>query len=149
MEAQMKMTKVLLIAAALSFGSMSFSPTAKQHITFTQLAHADDAVAPAPAPAAVDAAGKPLEVPAWVAPVLGFIQGIPTVGPILSIVLQWMAFLAAALTALSGFLMALKAATVGMANLAGLAAFADKAEALFEKILPWVKYFSMFNVQKK
>lgn len=122
-------------------------------LSFISQAQADDTAAPAvEAPAEAPAApevGVTDEIPSWIAPVVMWLQGVPTVGPILVEVLKWLGLLAAVLTALSTFMMALSKAVVGVAGMAGFVAFAEKAQKFFDVALKYAKYFSMFNVQKK
>lgn len=152
-------SKILLMVAALSLGAIGINHSQPQHVEkssiskveklssfiFTQEAHADEAAAPA-APAPVGVAD---EIPSWIAPVVMWLQSVPTVGPILVEVLKWLGLVAAVLTALSAFLMALAKATTGIAQLAGFVAFAEKAQKFFDVVLKYTKYLSMFNVQKK
>lgn len=112
------------------------------HFTVSE-ARADDAVPAAEAPA------DDVEIPSWVAPIVTWLQTVPTVGPILIEVLKWLGIVAAVLTALATLMQALAAAFVGVAKMAGFVEFANKAKAFLDKILAYVKYFSMFNVQKK
>lgn len=103
------------------------------------------------APVAALAADVPAEVvpPDWLVAVLMFLQSIPAVGGIIAKVVMWAGVLSSVMTAVSlgvqGILMGLSA----IAGFAGLAGVAEQIKALSEKVLPWLKYFSMFNVQKK
>lgn len=72
--------------------------------------------------------------------VLGIAAGIPAIGAYLPLVLKILALVAVFLTAASSVLLGLKAAF----NLAGL----DGVANFIGKILPYVQYASMFNVQK-
>ena len=108
------------------------------------VAHADEGEAPA-----AEVPAQEVEIPSWVAPILTWLQTVPTVGPILIEVLKWLGIVAAVLTALAALMQALAAAFVGVAKLAGFVEFANKAKAFLDKVLAYVKYFSMFNVQKK
>lgn len=89
-----------------------------------------------------------LAPPSWLVGVLMFLQSIPAVGGIIVKVAMWAGVVASVMTALSlgvqGVLMALS----GVAGMAGLSALADKIKALSDAVLPWLKYLSMFNVQK-
>lgn len=115
-------------------------------VTFMREARADEGdAATVPAPVVTAPAD---EIPAWIGPTVMWLQSVPTVGPILVEVLKWLGVLSAVLTALSALMMALSKALVGVAGMAGFTGFAEKAQAFFDKILKYTKYFSMFNVQK-
>lgn len=88
------------------------------------------------------------EVPVWLKAVMDFVTSIPGVGPVLLSILKWMGVVAAVLTGaatmITGVAMALKKVSAGL----GFQAFADKVDALYKKIWPWVAWLSMYNVQK-
>ncbi len=88
------------------------------------------------------------DLPAWVASLVTFVMGIPKVGPVIVAVIKWLAVGSAILTAISACLQAVGTALVAVGNVAGAQGFVDKVKAISDKILPWLKYFSMFNVQK-
>lgn len=72
--------------------------------------------------------------------VLGVAQGIPAVGPYLVITIKILGIVAAVLTGLSAVLMALQKSF----NLVGLNSIGN----VIAKVLPYVQYASMFNLQK-
>ena len=87
--------------------------------------------------------------PEWLDAVLAFIASMPTVGPILVEVLKYVALVTTIATALSTAFIMIATALAGFFNLVGLQAAADKVKEWADKILPWLKYLSMYNVQKK
>lgn len=89
------------------------------------------------------------EPPIWAKPVIDMILGVPTVGPIILGVLKWAGVAAALMTAISGGLTALTVTLKGVGDFAGWANFSTKVQAFYDKIYPFVAWFSMFNVQKK
>jgi hypothetical protein len=100
-------------------------------------------------PAICFGAVEPVELPEWVAAAVNFMTNVPYVGPVLVVVLKWASIISAIATALSLFVQAIFAALIGVGNFVGLEDEAEKFKSLSDKILPWLKYFSMFNVQKR
>lgn len=94
-----------------------------------------------------DDAAPPFIPPDWLATLMIWIQGMPVVGPILIELMKWAGFLSASLTALAAFLMSLGKALSQMQKISGLAQYAQKGIELINKVLPYVAYLSMFNVQ--
>lgn len=90
-----------------------------------------------------------VELPSWVGDIVEFLKTIPYVGPVIVQILKWVGIVTAIFTALAAFLQTLCVVLIGSANLSGLQKFADVILRINEKVLPWLKYFSMFNVQKK
>lgn len=91
---------------------------------------------------------SPDQMPGWLTMVLGILSSLPVVGPALLFVLKWMGVLCVALTCLSALLKGLSSSLKGVAKLAGFLSVVDKIQSIEDKVLPWVKYLSMFNVQK-
>jgi hypothetical protein len=139
--------KKLIASSLLLFMFTAMLPTA----SFAQAPAAAPAVsAPAAAPAtpAVEAPKEILPAPpAATYPIvqvaLSYVESIPAVGKILSIIFQILAVLGVGLTALASILIVVKTALAqaGQAVWAPLGVAADWIEAL----LPWVKYLSMYN----
>lgn len=73
--------------------------------------------------------------------VLNLVASIPALGPVLAIILKVLGIAAACLTGVSAILIALSSAL----NVVGL----QSAANLIQKVLPYIQYASMFNVQKK
>ena len=88
-------------------------------------------------------------LPDWVGSIVVFLMGIPKVGPVIVFIIKWGSIVAAFLTIISGAIQGACAILAGSANMAGATKFAEKVKAISNKILPWFKYFSTFNVQKK
>jgi hypothetical protein len=84
----------------------------------------------------------------WLGAVITFLMSVPKVGAVLSQVFSVMAVVAVLLTALAAFLDALKVTLAGSAKLAGLDNLAIHISNVLDKVIPWVKYLSMYNVQK-
>ena len=94
------------------------------------------------------ASSDPATTLPWLGGIIAFLQSIPAVGAVLAKVFEIMAILAVVLTALAAFLDAMKVALAGSARLVGLENLATHIEDLLNKVIPWVKYLSMYNVQK-
>lgn len=107
-----------------------------------------------PALAFAQAAAAPVQTatvyvpPQWLVDILTWVQALPKVGPVVIIVLTAISVLATVMTVVSGFLEGIIKATSGIAALAGLDKFAQSLLDFYKKIEPYVKYLSMFNVQK-
>jgi uncharacterized membrane protein len=133
----MKTWMKIALAAGLALG---VSTVSLPEIAFGQAA-AEVAAAAAPAPQ-----GPALEM---IGPIVAFLKSIPTVGPVLTVVLEVIGIIAAVMTLLSAFLLALFRLPELGARWAGAHDLADKIEAISSKVLPILQYLSMFNVQKK
>lgn len=81
--------------------------------------------------------------------VLAFIGAIPKVGPIIVTVVSWLGLIAGVLTVLSAAVQAFLSLPEIVARWAGAHDLANKISAISGTVLPWLKYLSMFNVQKK
>lgn len=88
--------------------------------------------------------------PTWVQDTLIMVKNLPVVGPIITKLLQWVGVAVTILTALVAFLLTSIRALSTVMTFAGLA-IASKKVKDFEtsKIMYWLKYFSMFNAEKK
>lgn len=87
--------------------------------------------------------------PEWLASILLFIKGLPYAGPVLIQIFKWSGVLAVVMTTLSVAVITLLKIPEVAARWAGAASVADKIEAFGKKVIPWLKYLSMFNVQKE
>lgn len=87
-------------------------------------------------------------IPSWVLDLLTYLQALPTVGPVLVTALNVLAVVAVVMTALAGCLQAVVTALAGVSSLAGAETVAQKLLGWYNDIEPYLKYFSMFNVQK-
>lgn len=99
--------------------------------------------------AMAQAATPPVEGFNWIPMVIEFLRNIPTVGPILETIFSVIAIVASVATALTAsFMVVLKIPQL-------VAIWTDAPKALeylkkFEnKVLPWLAYLSIFNVQKE
>lgn len=93
----------------------------------------------------------PVPIPGfeWIAMVIAFIQNIPGVGPVLAVAFEIVAMIAAVATALVVFVQTILHVPYIVAKWAGASVLAEQIKAVSDKVLPWLKYLSMFNVQKK
>lgn len=92
-----------------------------------------------------------LDVPNWVGWLVGFAFKLPTVGPILLQAAAYAGFASVALTLVATFLSGFSRGLSAIAPLLPVAkaqAFCVKVVAVIEKVNPWIKWFSMYNVQK-
>lgn len=88
--------------------------------------------------------------PEWLVNLLQMLNGLPVVGPYLTVAVQWLGVIVTVLTSFTAAMLVSVRAISSILNVAGLVSFADKLKA-FEKgkILYWMKYFSMFNAPKQ
>lgn len=87
--------------------------------------------------------------PVWLGGVVAFLMGIPSVGPILVKILSVIGIVCAFFTALSTFLQAvLIIPEIGL-KIAGAKGLSEKIKSFSDKVLPILKYLSIYNVQKK
>jgi hypothetical protein len=87
--------------------------------------------------------------PEWLVFVLNLLISIPKIGPILVMGLKYMSILGGLLTALSMFLVAVLKSLEMLSFYLKLEHVLKPVIDFIQKIMPWVKYLSMFNVQKK
>lgn len=85
----------------------------------------------------------------WVGMVLGFLGGLPGVGDILAKVVSVVMVVGAVMTVVATTLDGLSKSLEGVLNVAGLKGIAEKVKAFHDKVTPWIKYLSLYNVQKK
>jgi hypothetical protein len=86
--------------------------------------------------------------PEWVANVLVWVKTLPYVGPVVVEILKWVGLVAGVMTALSVMAQALLAIPEIAARFAGAPGLAEKIKYWSDKILYWLKYFSVFNAKK-
>jgi hypothetical protein len=91
----------------------------------------------------------PVEPPVWLGDLLTFIASIPSVGPIVVEVFKWLGVVASVFTALSVAVSVIVKIPELAARFAGLPEIAEKLNKINEKVQPYLKYLSIFNVQKK
>ncbi len=87
--------------------------------------------------------------PEWLASVILFLKSVPYVGPALVVAFKWAGILSGAMTAISLAAISFLRIPELAARWAGAKDLADKIDAVAKKVLPWLKYLSMFNVQKE
>ena len=87
--------------------------------------------------------------PEWLESFLLTIAAIPKVGPIIVEVFKWLGVIASVFTALSVALTVIVKIPEVAARWAGADEFADSLAEINDKIQPWLKYLSVFNVPKK
>ena len=117
------------------------------------------AVEPAPAPAAVVAAmpeeapvvqPSVTEAPEWLVKALELVSSVPVVGSVVVEVAKWLGVISSILTILvTGILgilrvLALVLPAVKLANLVALVVALENS-----KVMYWLKFFSLYNAQKK
>lgn len=84
----------------------------------------------------------------WLSSVILMIKSVPALGKYLAYVFEFAAIASASLTALAVFLKSILTVPQLIAKWSGAEDLAVKIKEFEEKILPWVEYFSMFNVKK-
>jgi hypothetical protein len=85
----------------------------------------------------------------WLGMVIQFLGNVPKVGPILAQVFGIVALIATVATALSVAVQSILKAPELVARFSGAKELAEKIDAIAKKVLPWLQYLSIFNVQKK
>jgi hypothetical protein len=91
----------------------------------------------------------PAEGLEWLTSVINFLLGVPYVGPVLVFVIKWASIISGIATALSAALVTILKLPEVVAIFSGSQKWLERIQWVKEKILPWIQYFSMFNVQKK
>jgi hypothetical protein len=89
------------------------------------------------------------QIPSWVPYIIGLLNGIPYVGPVFIFIAKWGGLLAGLFTALSVAVQSVLKVPELILVWTGAQTAADKVKALSDKILPYLQYLSIFNVQKK
>jgi hypothetical protein len=84
----------------------------------------------------------------WIGMVLQFLMSVPYVGPILVKILEILSLVSVGMTALSAGVAAFIKGSEGILKLAGAHEKAKMIAEKGEKLLYWLKYFSMFNAKK-
>ena len=92
-------------------------------------------------------------IPGWLETLLSFVAMVPAVGPYLSDIVKYAGIIAGVLTAVSTALIAIQKSLEPLAAKLDadgkLKAGLDAITGLLAKALPYIQYFSMYNVQKK
>lgn len=88
--------------------------------------------------------------PAWLDTAIRMTISIPVVGPYIVVVMQWLGVIAAILTALCAFLLAMIKALSSVLSAAQLEKVAQFVASLEKsKLMYWLKRLSIFNAQKE
>ena len=149
-----KKALLVFVLFTLTSGGSLFAQSATDPLSDTPalvspvapLAPAEDAPATAPAVDPCTPLIAPTPAPEWFTGFLGMVSAIPAIGGALAVVVNWMAALAALLTALSSVLLAIKKV---LENMGTRVPYADIMLAWVAKVYPYVAWLSMYNVQKK
>lgn len=96
-------------------------------------------------PISISIANDGVQAPAYLSVIMSFIQGLPTVGPILNKALSFLGILSAILTFFASIILCLQKI---FAQLGKSFEFADKANKILLIAFRWVGYLSVFNIQK-
>lgn len=99
--------------------------------------------------AALAETGDPAVDYPWLAGLLAVLQSVPAVGKVLGVLVSVLMVVSSLMTVLGAALDGIAKALSGVLNMVGLQGAADKIIALHAKLAPWVKFLSMYNVQKK
>nr|AMP48114.1 hypothetical protein [uncultured bacterium]AMP48138.1 hypothetical protein [uncultured bacterium] len=86
--------------------------------------------------------------PEWIGPIIIWLKSIPTVGPVLVEVLKWISVLATVFTVLATAVSAVLKIPEIAARLSGAEKLADSIKKIHDKVMPWLKYLSVYNQQK-
>lgn len=92
---------------------------------------------------------NPFEPPQWLKESMLFISSLPHVGPIFLKVMMWLGVTASILTVLATSFIAISKSLQKVLKLMKLEAWALKVEAFYLLVGPYLKFLSMYNVQKK
>lgn len=87
--------------------------------------------------------------PEWLGGVLVWLKTIPTVGPYIVSILGWIATIVTIFTTLSIAAQAILKSLEIPLRWSGASQIADAIKKFHDKVMPWLKYLSGFNVQKK
>ena len=146
----------MLLAFIPTFSVVSFSPEVEiLGVSFVEEAYAQSSVELAPVVAVADqAATLPEEE---IKPVLDILAGaikyinmlFPKAGPVIQGTLEAIAGLTTLFTLLSVFLIGFLKIPIVLARVGRAHELAEKIQAFSDKITPYFKYLSIFNVQKK
>lgn len=89
------------------------------------------------------------DVPFWLKSVMDFLVSIPYVGPVLVEILKWIGVVAAVTTGLSTLIMGVAKALKELGKALGFVTFAEKVDAAYQKVWPYIAWLSVYNVPKK
>lgn len=86
-------------------------------------------------------------VPSWLERGLDILVAIPFVGPWLAKILVWVGVIASVLTAVATAFFAVVKSLTKVLSLMKLVGFAQKIEVFYQKIAPFLMFFSIYNVK--
>ena len=89
------------------------------------------------------------EVPIWLKPVMDFLIALPYVGPVLVEILTWVGVVAALTTGVASLFAGVAQSLEKLGKLMGLVKFAEGVQGFYDKVWPWVAWFSVYNVPKR
>ena len=88
------------------------------------------------------------DMPSWVNGLIDLGLSYDKLSNIILSAIKIAGVISGVLTAIAAMLDALKVALAGVSRAAGFSAVADKIESYINMVQPYVKWFSMYNVQK-
>lgn len=88
-------------------------------------------------------------VPSWLEAVLDFLVAVPLAGPILLELLKWLGVISASATALATGIMVVANALKSMGNALGFVAFAERVDAIYKLVWPYLSWLSVYNAKRK
>lgn len=86
--------------------------------------------------------------PSWLPLIVTQAEQLPTIGAAVQTGIAWAGTIAGVATAASVFLMTIFGSLQGVLHSTGLSNLATKVQAFEAKVMPFVQYWSMFNVQR-
>lgn len=86
--------------------------------------------------------------PSWLSKVMEYVLGVPVIGPIVIEIMKWLGVLASVMTSLAVCFTAVMKSLSKVLNAAKLLGLAAKVDALYIKYAPYLKFLSLYNVQK-
>lgn len=92
---------------------------------------------------------NPWTPPEWFKAVLTKANSIPYVGPFAVELMKWLGVIASILTALVTCFFAITKSLSTVMRLGKFVEIAAKIDGLYAKLSPYLKFFSMYNVQKE
>lgn len=150
------MRKITLALMLLVSGALMAEPSATIPAAVVTPVVAPVTPVPVPVPVPVVAVAPTVAVqtpaapPVWAQDLLATAAGIPVVGPVVTKVLMYVGIVSSILTMLVAFLISALSALMSVFTWAGLTELAT-ALAAFQagKVMYYLKFFSLFNAQKK
>lgn len=107
------------------------------------------AVSPTPVVFKTAEVVEPWAPPEWLKEVMEKAYSVPVIGPIAVETMKWLGVIASLLTALATAFFAVARVLSSTLKFAKFVELAVKVDAFYAKWAPYIKFFSMYNVQKK